>query len=72
MSGGKFGNPKFDCTPEFSECITYETLEEAIVNGHQVQRCSIDNKFNAVNWTPVKYVDRSWDISRYRIVEKKS
>ena len=47
---------------------TYEELEEALKNKKCVQRCSIDQHYNAVHWTTVTWIDKTWHENRYRIV----
>ena len=47
---------------------TYEQLEEALKNKKCVQRCSIDQHYNAVHWTTVLFIDKTWHENRYRIV----
>lgn len=50
--------------------MTYEDLEQALKEGHEVQRCTITPEGAAAGWWRVKAIDRDFDTSRYRIVKK--
>lgn len=50
--------------------MEYKALEEALSAGETVERCSIDQDRNDFEWSPVTIIDKSWDVSRYRIPDK--
>jgi hypothetical protein len=46
---------------------TYEELDKALEDGHKVERCAINQNYQAVNWHEVETIDRAWDVDRYRV-----
>jgi len=50
--------------------MSYEELEEALLVGKVVERCTINEVCKDVAWHPVTKINRVFDVSRYRILEK--
>lgn len=50
--------------------ITYKELDKALEDGQTVERCAINQDYQAANWHKVEVIDRAWDAERYRICNK--
>ena len=48
---------------------SYESLSAALSEGKRVERCTIDQNGNAVEWHTVALIDEGWDADRYRIAD---
>lgn len=50
--------------------MKYGDLQDALEQGHLIERCTTNKWGGVEGWHPVAEIDERWEVNRYRIVRK--